>query len=82
MNSTPTRYTAGRDSALPSPPSGEPAAAAAQPGHPVVQLRPHSSVGKKQSREKPNRESQKKKSKKNKHNAELQRADPGTQVMV
>merc|ERR1712102_49226 len=45
MNSTPTRYTAGRDSAIPSPPSGEPAAAAAQPGHPVVQLRPHSSVG-------------------------------------
>ena len=71
MNITPNRNTAGRDSALPSPPSGEPAAAAAKPGHPVEKLRPHSSVGENK-KEKNLTASQKKKkrkrSKKNKEN--------------
>ena len=68
MNSTPTRYTAGRDSAIPSPPSGEPAAAAAQPGHPVVQLRPHSSVGENKDEKDLTASQKKKKRKRNKEN--------------
>ena len=70
MNSTPTRYTAGRDSALPSPPSGEPAAAAAQPGLPVEKLRPHSSVGENKNEKNLTASQKKKKRKRNKKNKE------------
>ena len=70
MNSTPTRYTAGRDSALPSPPSGEPAAAAAQPGLPVALLRPHSSVGENKDEKNLTASQKKKKRKRNKKNKE------------
>ena len=68
MNSTPTRYTAGRDSAEKSPPSGEPAAAAAQPGLPVEKLRPHSSVGENKNEKNLTASQKKKKRKRNKEN--------------
>ena len=70
MNSTPTRYTAGRDSAEKSPPSGEPAAAAAQPGLPVEKLRPHSSVGENKNEKNLTASQKKKKRKRNKKNKE------------